>query len=253
MQIDWITVSAQIVNFLVLVYLLKRFLYQPVITAMEQRQQRIANRLQKAEQREQEAGQEAQHYREKAQNLEQQRDELIAKAKEEAEAQRQHLLNEAREEVATARKEWLQQVEREKQEFLKALKKQTGETMVKTTRAALADLADTTLEQQMVGIFLTRLESLDEADRQALKETPGALRITTSFELSQNLRDKVTEAVHEHLMPHTDIHYTQSPELLCGIELNTEGRKISWTLAEYLDALENQMTTVLDSAKPSTG
>ncbi len=49
MQIDWLTVIAQIVNFLILVWLLKRFLYQPVINAMDQREQRIAERLQKAE------------------------------------------------------------------------------------------------------------------------------------------------------------------------------------------------------------
>jgi F-type H+-transporting ATPase subunit b len=62
MQIDWLTVIAQIVNFLILVWLLKRFLYHPVITAMDRREQRIAERLQLAEQREQAAIESRQDY-----------------------------------------------------------------------------------------------------------------------------------------------------------------------------------------------
>ena len=45
MDVDWITVAAQIANFLVLVWLLKRFLYGPVILAMDERDARIAGEL----------------------------------------------------------------------------------------------------------------------------------------------------------------------------------------------------------------
>ena len=44
MQIDWITVAAQIVNFLILVWLLQHFLYGPITRAMQRREQRIAER-----------------------------------------------------------------------------------------------------------------------------------------------------------------------------------------------------------------
>ncbi len=49
MAIDWITVSAQIVNFLILVWLLKHFLYQPIIRAMDRREQRVSERLNEAQ------------------------------------------------------------------------------------------------------------------------------------------------------------------------------------------------------------
>ena len=45
MLIDWFTVAAQALNFLVLVWLLKRFLYQPVLDAISTREQRIAKQL----------------------------------------------------------------------------------------------------------------------------------------------------------------------------------------------------------------
>ena len=45
MAIDWFTIGAQILNFLVLVWLLKRFLYQPVLDAIDKREKRIAATL----------------------------------------------------------------------------------------------------------------------------------------------------------------------------------------------------------------
>ncbi len=45
MGADWFTVVAQIINFLILVALLKRFLYGPIIRAMDRREAEIASRM----------------------------------------------------------------------------------------------------------------------------------------------------------------------------------------------------------------
>jgi len=45
MLIDWFTVVAQVVNFLILVWLLKRFLYRPILNAIDAREKRIATKL----------------------------------------------------------------------------------------------------------------------------------------------------------------------------------------------------------------
>ena len=49
MSVNWFTVAAQVVNFLILVWLLHRFLYGPIIAAMDRRERRIAERLQDAQ------------------------------------------------------------------------------------------------------------------------------------------------------------------------------------------------------------
>jgi F-type H+-transporting ATPase subunit b len=53
---DWFTILAQIVNFLVLVALMKRFLYGPLIAAIDAREKSIAARIAEAARKEQEAG-----------------------------------------------------------------------------------------------------------------------------------------------------------------------------------------------------
>ena len=78
MQIDWVTVIAQIINFLVLVFLLKRFLYVPIINAMDRRQQAIATSLEEAQQKSNVAESEALRYRQLQDNLEKDKNSLLA-------------------------------------------------------------------------------------------------------------------------------------------------------------------------------
>ncbi len=48
MSIDWITVVAQLLNFLVLVWLLKRFLYRPILDGIDAREVEISTRMAEA-------------------------------------------------------------------------------------------------------------------------------------------------------------------------------------------------------------
>jgi F-type H+-transporting ATPase subunit b len=51
MQINWFTVIAQILNFLVLVWLMKRYLYKPILSATDDREKKIAGQLADAKER----------------------------------------------------------------------------------------------------------------------------------------------------------------------------------------------------------
>ena len=62
MLIDWFTVVAEVVNFLILMWLLQHFLYQPVLDAIDAREQRIANQMQAAEQAQANAAAERNEY-----------------------------------------------------------------------------------------------------------------------------------------------------------------------------------------------
>ena len=84
MLIDWFTVTAQIVNFLILVYLLKRFLYQPIVRHMNEREEKIANRLQQASDKRAEAQRQIDEFQHKQEEIEQQSAQKLEKAEEEA-------------------------------------------------------------------------------------------------------------------------------------------------------------------------
>ena len=246
MQIDWLTVIAQIINFLILVWLLKRFLYQPVINAMDQRERRITERLQEARQREQAAEQSKQSYQDKMTELERDRDTLMDEARQSVEATRQELLEEARTEATDKRNRWQHQVLEEKQNFLRSLKHQAGESIQQIARQALADLAGTELEEEIIQSFIQRLKSLDEESRQAIATAESAT-ITTSFELDATTQGLLTRTLHEQLDKKMDILYQTSRELISGIELSVAGHRLSWSLADYLQELEQRMQQQLEA------
>lgn len=238
MQIDWLTVAAQVVNFLILVYLLKRFLYRPVTEAMARREERIAERVRQAREREEEAKREREHLHQRLGKLESRRDAILDEAREEAEAERHRLLDEAREETEEARRRWQGQAEAEKAHFLEALRRRTCDGFQELARKALTDLADAELEQQMVATFIERLKGLDQETRRALSEGATPVGIATSFELDSGGRRRLTRAIHEHLKPDIEVDYGQSPDLVCGIELTAGSRRLGWSLADYLDRFE---------------
>lgn len=246
MQIDWLTVIAQIINFLILVWLLKRFLYQPIINAMDRREQRITERLREAEQREQAAEESKQDYLNKMEALEQDREALMDEARQAAETKQRELLDEARAEAAEKRSHWQHQVLEEKQNFLRSLKHEAAESIQRIARRALADLADTELEEQIIHAFIHRLKTLDTDSRHAIAAAESA-QITTSFELDSAIRGQLTRTIHEQIGKGIDIYYRVSPELLSGIELSVAGRRLSWTLAEYLRELEERIQAQLEA------
>jgi F-type H+-transporting ATPase subunit b len=241
MQIDWITVSAQIVNFLVLVWLLKRFLYQPVMRAMERREQRIADRLNEAEAREHEADDKARQYEEKATALDRDRQDILSEAREKADEQRRHLLDEARAGVDEQRRQWQQQLEQEQHEFAEGLQRRTRDAVQHIARRALRDLADTGLEERIVDAFIARLKSADDELLKALGRGEGPVRIRTTFDLEPAVRSRLTRAVHEHVVADVEVDYGRSEALLSGIELRRGDRRLGWNLAEYMDELADRV------------
>lgn len=242
MTIDWITVSAQIVNFLILVWLLQRFLYRPVIRAMDQREQRIADRLNEARDREQAAEEESRRYQRELDKLEQQREKILAQAREDAEGQNRQLLEEGRDKAAAAREAWQRQVDREKEEFLSNLRRRSAEAVQEMTHKVLTELADTDLEARIADRFIGRLGSLDEESRQAFADSDdGTVNIASAFDLDSTVRGRLTQAVHEHLAKELEVEYSQSDDLLCGIVLDHKGRRLSWNIADYLDELTDRV------------
>lgn len=245
MSIDWITVSAQIINFLILVWLLKRFLYQPVMQAMDRREQRIAKQLDDAQTREQKADEKAQQYQEKAKELENTRDDILNEAREKAEQQKKQLLEEARHEVAETRKQWQKHVQREKEDFLNDLRRQISNTIQRIARKALKDLADAELEEQIINSFIGRMKSLDKESRDLMVESAQALsdpaQIVSTFELDTAVRKRLTCAIHEHLVDGIEVEYDESQELLCGITLTIGEGQLSWNLADYIQQLSQDV------------
>ncbi len=245
MLIDWFTVIAQIFNFLILVALLKRFLYRPILKAMGEREAKIAARLEEAREALALAERKGREYEDMLGDLEARRADLLAAAAEEAEARRKALLREARDEVMGRRAAWYEALQKEKAVFLDDLRRHAAAKFLQVSRHALGELAGAELEQRILEVFLQRLRKLaDEADAGTLRSifrTGSQVLVTSSFEIPWESREVLEQTFRSRISAECTFRYELSDSLICGIEIKTDGVRIAWSLQDYLGELEKDL------------
>jgi F-type H+-transporting ATPase subunit b len=251
--VDWLTVGAQVVNFLVLVYLLRRFLYGPIVRAMARREEAIAARLEEAARRAEEAEAEKRRLREEREALDARRERLLERAREEAADLERTLARELRAEMDAARAGWRAELERERAAFLRDVRHQVAEQFMALARRALAELASAELEAQMARVLVERLGQLDPDGRAELGRAWTAaepVRVRSAFELPAAVKRSLTIALREVFGEDAEVAYEPAGEVLCGVEIRAGGQHVAWSLQGYLDALERRLGDGLGGLLP---
>lgn len=250
MLIDWFTFIAQVVNFLILVYLLKRFLYQPILKAIDDREERVARQLQEAAAQQEAAAGQHQKYQRLTDELSQQKEELMARAKTEAEAEHQRLLDDARRDYEDLRSRLQQSLKKEQASLSQNLQQRAQAEIFEMARKVLADLADTSLEAQMALVFVRQLEDLDEEQKTHLCATllpaKGPLLLRSAFELQPRERKIIKAALDHYLGQSVELEFRASPEEIGGIELSSNGFKLAWSIRDYLHELEERVAALAE-------
>lgn len=250
MLIDWFTVGAQALNFLILVWLMKRFLYQPILHAIDVREQRIATELANADAKKAEAQKEHDEFQHKNADFDQQRAALLSKATDAAQVERQRLLDEASKAAAALRAKRQEALQNEAQTLHQAISRRTQQEVFAIARKALTDLAGTSLEERMGAVFTRRLRALDGPAKAglaaALTTASDPALVRSAFDLPAEQRAGIQQALNETFSADIHTRFETAPDLISGIELTTNGQKVAWSIAEYLDSLEQGVDELLN-------
>ncbi len=243
MLIDWFTIIAQIINFLILVFLLRKFLYRPVLKVMQEREEKIKAQLTDAEEKQQAAEEEIALYKTKNQAWDEEHEALLREARHEVDESRKQAMKTLRKEIEAHQTQWEQAIVREKQEFLEALSKKIGAQTFSVVRRVLNDLANVALEAHICNVFINRLETLDEKQHQdfqkALTQSGDPIIFRTAFDLPAETRQRLEETALKIFQVQQPVIFEVDPELVCGIVLRASGYKMVWSLSEYLENLDD--------------
>jgi F-type H+-transporting ATPase subunit b len=255
MLIDWFTVIAQVVNFLILVWLMKRFLYTPILNAIDAREKRIATGLADALAKQGEAQRERDEFQHKNEEFDAQRKALLSAATLDAQAVRQRLLTEARQasdDLRAGRQEALQNDYRNLKE---ELIRRTQNEVFAIARKTLADLATENLEEHMVTAFIRRCRSLSEEEKNSLQNAfsaaDGPALVRSVFPLSETQHKAIELAVREVFTAQGQFQFETSPDLVSGIALCVNGYEVAWSIADYLLVLEQNVGALLIDQSPA--
>jgi F-type H+-transporting ATPase subunit b len=253
MLIDWFTVAAQLVNFLILVWLLRRFLYLPVLKAIDERERKITAELAHAASVEEEAAKARTAWEKKNADFDRLHGEMLRQAADEADRKRAELLASAKLEYAGLQERLQEALRKEEHERQgEAIRRIRGEVFALAGKV-LEELADSTLEERIVAVFCKRLQE-SGADRladmsDALREPGARAVLRSSFELPAALRRQIEEQLG--VLFGADVHPAceTSSEELAGIELCVNGNCIAWNLGTALDALEKAAVSEPEAAE----
>jgi F-type H+-transporting ATPase subunit b len=250
MLIDWFTVAAQAVNFLLLVWLLKRFLYKPVLAAIAEREKRIATQIQDAEKTKADAVKEQTDFLHKNDEFDRQRAGLLLEAANSGKTERKTLLEKARTDSEELRSKLKKTVHDELDNLNAKIRTLAVQEVFSIARKTLAELADVNLDERMTDVFVHRLHEMNDKQREELKASLDSsnqrVLVRTAFALGSPQKTAIEAGVKEILGEGTGIEYETKPGLISGIELTANGQKFAWSITDYLTSLTDSVHGLLE-------
>jgi len=248
MQINWFTVVAQVINFLILVWLLKRFLYKPILNAIDEREKKIASQLQNAEDQKAEAKKEKDEFNQKNETFDLEKKELMDKAIAETKEERMKLMEEARNEADKLSAKLEDVSKKEQENRNQEIAEKIQHEVFAITRKTLADLASVSLEEQSTNIFTRRLKELNEEEKkkfiEAFSVDSNPVLVRSAFDLPEKQKLEIEKSVKEIIGREIEFQFKTMPELISGIELTTNEYKLSWSISEYLNSFEKSIAEI---------
>lgn len=257
MSIDWFTFGAQVVNFLVLVWLLRRFLYKPVLNAIDERERTIAEKIQEAEKLREDATIQLVDYQRKNSEFDQHREALYDTVRREAEVQRQKYLEETRSEIEKLRFQLQEALRNEQKSLGEEIVQRARTEVFSVVRKTLRDLASVDLEEQMSLIFTERIKNMDIREKDllvsAIRQDGGRVILRTTFGLSPQHQKGIEEILSAECSGDIQVSAENASTLVSGIELIAGGYKLAWSIDDYLASLAKSLSENIPSGVSSGG
>ena len=249
MDINWFTVVAQVLNFLLLVWLLKKFLYKPILNAIDERETKIREKLKDADAQKVAAQDEQQAFKKQQDDFDLQKKALMDKAMADANTQKLQLMNAAKMEADNLRSK-AEKAAKEKQENDNLeMSEKIQQQVFAITRKALGDLASISLEEQSANTFTRQLSTLKDDEKkkfvEAFKSNSDAILVRSAMELSPKQKEEINNAINETLNAKAAIQFKISRDIISGIELSANGYKLSWSFSEYLHSLQKNIAETM--------
>ena len=223
MELNWTTFALEAVNFLVLVWILKRFLYKPVLAAIAQRKAAIDKTLSDAQARQADAQSLEKQFQNRLADWEHEKEGLRTAVLEEISQQRSQMMAALENSLAKERERARVLEERRQNELQDKAETEGMATGLKFTARLLARLASPELEKRLVDLALEDLalrprEQL-EAIRAACENVDCRARVITCFPLAEPGREVIAEKLRKMMKNGLSVEFTEDIRLLAGLRI----------------------------------
>jgi F-type H+-transporting ATPase subunit b len=246
MSFSWSTFALQVVNFLILVWLLKRFLFKPVSAIVARRKAEIASAQAQAEAARQGAEQARKEFDQRRAEIEAQRQALSEQTRAELATTRTKMMESAQTEIDKLKSAMLKQVEEERENAASEMGDRAVEIAVQLADRLLRQCAAPLLDELFLDRLLDHLDRLTTAERAALLDQSGpdrgSLFVTTASPLDPNSESKWRSALTRHLGLSPHITFAVDKSLIAGTELKFPLAVLRFSWRQALAEAQQELT-----------
>lgn len=250
MLIDWFTVIAQIINFLILIWFLKRYLYLPILRAIDEREKKIAEELASASEEKENSIKTRKELELKNKEFDVKRNALLEEATSKAAKEKLRLMENARTESEAMKAKLFEAGMNEYDNIKKDIYSKTQKEVFSIVRKTLSELADSQLEESVIRRFLKKISSFSEAEKDtlisAITASDNNITVAATFSMSSELQRSVTTSLARLTASEPLIVFQKSESPVYGIELICRDYKLEWNIADYIDSMEKSLPEKLD-------
>jgi len=243
-EIDWTTFVLEIINFLVLVWILKRFLYRPVLRVIEERRARIESELTEAKQAQDEAEKQRSQYENRLAEWQHDRQKAREELERELQQQRSRALEELEKSLGHEREKASVIDQRHEREVEEGRQRAALELGARFAARLLKDLSGPELEGRILELVSAQLGQLPEQQKTALRRAMvngrAGIRVVSAHPLGDEQRAKLQQALKRLLGSAADCAFAEEPALIAGLRLSLGDWSLNANLADELKGFTEQ-------------
>jgi F-type H+-transporting ATPase subunit b len=221
MNFSWWTFALQVGNFLILVWLLQRFLFKPVRAIVARRKAEVSHALEEAS-AEKKGAEQLQRELETARSvLSAERQKILDETRVQLSAERQKIIEEAQREAKRVRDQALQHLDEERITASNKLYEQTIELATSLAQRLLQEIAATSVEQPFLGRVVDYLDQMPAEARAKLLPRNGgsSVLVTTAHPLDTRDQAEWREQLAKRLGGNLGVTFDIDPALIAGTVL----------------------------------
>lgn len=244
LNINWSTLLLQIVNFLVMVFILTRFFFKPVVHILDERSKKVTGVLEEAEQREKAATEMCAEYEQKLVEMQEQVISMKQSAQEELEQTKQKFLDETRQEIQAMREKAEGELKEARQQGIYQHRRELGHLVTTLSGRLMREAGGDTFQRTAAERFVERLSKLPvEEVRQALassESTVMGVQLASASEVSSDILERLTQQVQELSGKPVELTHKVDPTLIAGLSIRFGDMMIDGSLAGQLQSLSER-------------
>ena len=239
MELSWSTFVLEIINFVILVWILKHFFYKPVLDVIAKRRAEIDDSLSSAEALHTDAEKLQKQYEGRLADWDQERQQARTALNRELDAERAKKIEQIKTELEQMREKTRVVEARHQTVAMREMEETALKQAARFASRLLAQACGAETEANLVELVITELSRLPPERitelRNSYGQAPDTALVVSAHRLSDKQREQLEQVLMSVVGPEVKVQFEKNSELLAGVRISVG----AWVLGANLrDELE---------------